>query len=252
MENTWADAIPPMQLRTGEAHVWQTRTDFAPAHMDYLTHALTEKERDKAGRFRFESDRRRYIIAHGFLRTLLGAYAQTSPEQLIFDAGPYGKPYLLPQSGSCAQNNVRVFFNLSYSHEMILLAVTLDGEVGADVEFMRPIADIDVIAQHFFSQEEQANLVSLPEEQKVAAFYTCWSRKEAVIKAVGLGLAMPLDSFTVSLQADTPRHTVCVFANGAPQSWWNIYALPPVQDYALALAMQSSNITIKCFIWKSI
>ncbi len=252
MEKIWKEAIPPMRLNFGEAHVWLTSSDFAPVHMEYLTHVLTEKERENAGRFHFEIDRRRYIIAHFFLRSLLGAYTNNLPEQLVFSAGPYGKPYLLQHADNHTRENFKLFFNLSHSHDMIILALTLEGEIGADIEYMRPIGDIDSIAQQFFSPEEYTNLVSLPEEQKIAAFYTCWSRKEAVIKASGLGLAMPLDSFSVSLQANTSRQTVCVFTDGAPQSRWNVYSLPPVQDYAVALALRNNISTISCFVWKSI
>ncbi len=151
---------------------------------------LTGDERERAGRFHFQRDSSAFAISRGLLRTLAGRYLDAPPERLRFDYTPYGKPYL---AGQFAGSPLR--FNLSHAHELVLYAFTSGAEVGVDVEYLRPELAGAEIAERFFSPREVEALLTLPVEGRTEAFFRCWTRKEAFIKAVGQGLSFPLDQF---------------------------------------------------------
>nr|MBA3826125.1 4'-phosphopantetheinyl transferase superfamily protein [Ktedonobacterales bacterium] len=206
---------------------------------------LSTDEREHAARFRFAHDQQRYTVAHAFVRHVLGAYLGVAPLGLTFAVGPQGKPSLVHQSG---QPDLR--FNLSHSHDRALLAVVLDREVGVDVEFARPLEDADVIATQFFSLAERAALQTLSASEKQAAFYRCWSRKEAVIKVMGLGLSMPLDGFDVTLTPDAPARLLAVRGAVATQGPWELYDLPPLPGFASAVVVAGGPLdAIECYSW---
>jgi 4'-phosphopantetheinyl transferase len=216
----------------------------APTIVGHVTQLLSADERHKAARFRFAHDQLRYSVAHAFVRHVLGAYLGVAPLALTFGVGEYGKPHLIRQAG---QPDLR--FNLSHSHDRALLAVALGREVGVDVEFARPLDDADLIATSFFSLAERATLQTLPEEEKAAAFYRCWSRKEAVIKVMGLGLSMPLDGFDVTLAPDAPALLVAVRGTAADRGPWTLYDLPALAGFASALAVEKEVSGVVCATW---
>ncbi len=140
-------------------------------------------------------------------------------------------------------------FNLSHSHDCALLALAQGREVGVDIEYARPLEDADLIATQFFSQAERDALFALPPEQKQAAFYRCWSRKEGVIKALGLGLSMPLDSFDVTLAPDAPAQLLAMRDATASATAWTLYDLPPVAGFATALVVANELEHLACYRW---
>jgi 4'-phosphopantetheinyl transferase len=142
-------------------------------------------------RFRFDRDRRRYLASHANLRRLLGGYAGCAPQELCFTENEFGKPRLVDAVGG------HLHFNLSHSEDVGLLAVTRAGELGADVECVREIEP--EVAEAHFSRSEMAELNKLKDSQWLEGFFRCWTRKEAILKAEGCGLNLPLDGFDVSL-----------------------------------------------------
>jgi len=150
-----------------------------------LVGVLARDEIDRAERFRFARDRRRYVVGRARMRAILGEHLGHSPSELRFSYGPHGKPALPAQT---------LGFNLSRSHELGLLAVQRGAEVGVDVELLRPFPEALDIAQRFFAPEEYEQLASLPSSDLVATFFGYWTRKEAVVKSAGLGLSQPIDS----------------------------------------------------------
>lgn len=201
--------------------------------MQTLRRTLEEKELDRADRFHFEKDRRAFVISRGFLRNVVGRYLKTKPEGLRFSYGPYGKPAL---DGEHKSSSLR--FNMSHSHGVALIAVAETRELGVDVEYIRTdFASID-IARRFFSPREVAALNALPPEQQVAAFFRCWARKEAYIKAIGRGLSQPLDGFDVTLAPELPA--ALLRADEDDPSRWSLSDIDAGSEYAAALMVEGS------------
>lgn len=208
-----------MQLAHGEAHCWCVPLDVPPETTAALYATLTEEERSRSARFRFEPDRRRFIVAHGALRNLLGRYLGTHPEEIRFVTNAFGKPALDPEFGSQLQ------FNLSHSADLALIAIA-GADVGVDLEHIRAQPDYTAIAEYFFSAAEVDYLTRLPIHLQAQAFFSCWTKKEACVKARGEGLAMTTDSVL------TP-----VDLHGA----WSLYTLHPAPGYVGALAIGGSG-----------
>ncbi len=144
-------------------------------------------------------DRDRFIVGRGILRRIISAYLALPPSQLRFTYNEYGKPSI-----SDDQNDRALNFNLSHSAELILYAVTRGRSVGVDIEYIREDSATIEIAEHVFSEDEVAALKSLPTDQRTIGFFNSWSRKEAFIKAKGMGVSYPLDRFTVALALGEP------------------------------------------------
>lgn len=172
------------------------------------------------------------MVGRGLLRRILGQYLGCQPEQVRFGYGPFGKPALLetPSTG-------KVSFNLAHSAGLVLYAITRDQEVGIDVERLRPIEEMEQIAERFFSSGERRALQALPAQQRQEAFFTCWTRKEAYLKALGSGLARSLAEFEVSLTPGEPARLVHVDNEPEEAARWVIHSLTPAAGYAAALAL---------------
>jgi 4'-phosphopantetheinyl transferase len=181
-------------LPAGEVHVWRSCLERPTETVERMRGLLAGDEQGRADRFRFERGRSRYIVGRALLRLLLARYVESAPDELEFEYGAFDKPAL--RAGP--------WFNVSHSGPIALYAFSGRGEIGIDVE----IDDADVahqrIAERFFSPAEVSALRSLPASVQPRAFLTCWTRKEAFIKARGDGLSLALDSFDVTLVPGAP------------------------------------------------
>jgi 4'-phosphopantetheinyl transferase len=186
---------PPgiLVLGNDDVHVWRATLDKTPSQIQSYLHNLAADEHVRAERFYFERDREHFIAARGVLRAILGGYLHRTPESLSFCYSSHGKPAL---AGESAEDAIR--FNVSHSQGVALFAVTRGREVGIDIEHIRFDLEVAEIAERFFSPWEVATLRALPIEAQRQAFFCCWTRKEAYIKARGEGLSLPLDQFEVS------------------------------------------------------
>ncbi len=206
---------------------------------------LTADEQTRAARFHFPRDRRQYIVARGTLRLLLARYLGQTTGTLRFGATEYGKPFLLRADGL---PDTEIAFNVSHSHELALLAFARSMRVGVDVEYMRPELAEERIAERFFSPREVAVLRGLPAAQQPAAFFRCWTRKEAFVKARGEGLSLPLHSFDVSLAPDEPAALLHVATDLAEAGRWTIHTLTPtLPGYMAALAVEGRDFALSCY-----
>src|SRR5947207_1582043 len=220
-------------LIDSEIHVWRVELDNDwPVNLDQ---ALADIDRTQAARFRFAVDRERFLAARASLRTILGRYLEFAPDALQFDLGAHGKPSLAK-----AQNSFELSFNLTHSHELALIAITMGREIGVDVELMRADFAGDEIAERFFSQAEITQLKSVTPESRLAAFFNCWTRKEAYIKARGEGLSFPLDQFDVSLEPDSPPALLGNRRDAHEVSRWSFEELSPADGYAAALTVEGN------------
>ena len=188
------DASIGWELVAGEVHVWRASLERPAEIVARMREVLADDERMRADRFRFDRDRSRYIVGRALLRGLLARYLDVEPEDLEFEYGAFDKPAL--DSGP--------WFNLSHSGSVALFAVSGEGELGVDVELDEADFAHERIAERFFSPAEVSALRALPADAQPRAFLTCWTRKEAFIKARGDGLSLALDSFDVTLSPDAP------------------------------------------------
>ena len=203
----------------------------------------SDDERLRAERFHFDRDRRRFIVSHGMLRLIIGDYMDMKPSRLQFYSGHRGKPYLLHSF-----DNVPLQFNLAHSKEIALYAFTCSREIGIDVEYVRDMPDAEKIALTTLSPLENKILQSLPEYQRQEAFFNCWVRKEAYIKAIGNGLYHALDRFDVSLAPGEPARLVSVEGSAEQASCWSMKSLILEDVYVAALAVKGSDFCLS--YWK--
>ena len=184
-----------------EVHVWFVELAAAAASVEACSRNLCPKERERASRFRFEHLKAAFTLSRGILRVLLGRYLATEPDRVRFAYGPRGKPRL-------AFPETALEFNLAHSGRFAAYAFAVGCELGVDIEEVRQGGDQESFMRaEFFSREEREEWLGLDPSQRAEAFFRCWTRKEAYIKALGDGLSMPLDSFQVSLQAGSVRVT---------------------------------------------
>jgi 4'-phosphopantetheinyl transferase len=216
-----------------EAHVWAVWLN-APAAVNHAYRCLlSPSEIARADRFVFEHLTRSYELSQGALRLLLAHVLRCQPREVGFDFGPRGKPML--QGGS------RIRFNMAHSGGLALFALTVDCEIGIDVEQLRDIPDIEQVATHYFSKAEASELLSIGDKISARdAFFRCWTRKEAYIKAVGDGLYLPLDQFQVTLSRDAPAKFVHIGNDVSAAAEWTLQHLDPAPNYLGALAYQAA------------
>jgi 4'-phosphopantetheinyl transferase len=238
--------LPPATIILGskEVHVWRASLDEPTQQLDSFLHTLAADEQTKAERFYFQKDRDRFIIAHGVLRAILGLYLNRAPKSFSFCYSSHGKPALACESGG---DTIR--FNMSHSHGVALYAVTRGREIGIDLEFIRCNLEAAQIAERFFSQSEIATLRALPPSLRKYAFFLCWTRKEAYIKARGEGLSIPLDQFDVSLTPGEPAELLTTRPDSDEALRWSLKELILGSGYVAALAVEGRGWTLRCWQW---
>jgi 4'-phosphopantetheinyl transferase len=213
-----------------DVHVWVISSEASPSSVQELSATLSSEERDRAESFQFEHLKEHFCVSRGLLRFFLGAYLGTPPRDIEFSYGRYGKPAIA---------GVEEFqFNVAHSENIMVYAFATGCHLGVDVERIRNIEDIDAIARHFFCSEEAADLDSVEFPKRLSAFFACWTRKEAYIKATGEGLSASLDAFRVALR---PSEAPCFMHIGGSTSEaqsWSLYSLHPNDGYIGALAFR--------------
>jgi medium-chain acyl-[acyl-carrier-protein] hydrolase len=234
-----SDAVPP--LAGDEVHVWRMELERTPESLAELERTLAPDERQRADRFLFPHDRHRFIAARGTLRTLLGRYLGREPAGVPIRTNAQGKPELDGEGGGLR-------FNLAHSHGLALFAFTRGREVGVDLEKVRADLNGEQLAERFFSAREVEGLRSLPPGQRREAFFACWTRKEAYLKATGMGLRLPLDCFDVSL-APAAAALLETRHDPAEAGRWSLCDLAPAPGYAGALAALGHGWRLRCGEW---
>jgi 4'-phosphopantetheinyl transferase len=214
----------------GSVHIWRVSAVQEPAAIYDLEQLLSDEERARAWRFHFARDRNLFTVTRAALRQILGACLGIAPSMVLFAAGPFGKP-CLPDGG--------VRFNVSHSGSLALIAVARDREVGVDVEAVRHIEDAASIATRFFSADESRKIGALLNSSSLPrAFFECWTRKEAFIKALGEGLSHPLDTFDVTFFPDKP---VALRVHGDERCGWTLINIDPGPGYCGALVTENTG-----------
>ncbi|MFY9552972.1 MAG: 4'-phosphopantetheinyl transferase superfamily protein [Thermoanaerobaculia bacterium] len=220
-----------------EVRLWSVDLDCSPERLPALLECLSSDERARAERFRFDRDRRRFVAGRAALRRVLGDTVGIPASQIAFEYGPYGKPALASPSGAGVE------FNVSHCEEQALIAVASGRRVGVDLELVssETAEERMRIAERFFSAAEVAALRALPGRLQGEAFFACWTRKEAYIKARGEGLSMPLDAFSVSLAPGEPA--ALLDCPSAPEEIraWSLRSLVPAPGFLAAVAVEGKG-----------
>jgi 4'-phosphopantetheinyl transferase len=238
----WHTQERPDPLGEDEVHLWTAPLTTAPEKLFYFKSILSVDEKERARRFRKISDGKRYLIARGSLRCLLGSYIAGAPDQLRFTYGMFGKPSLSNQTSKTVLN-----FSVSHSEDRVLFGFARGRRIGVDLEYVRSDVDALALAKRYFSPDEFQRLRRLPATERYQAFYCAWTRKEAYLKACCEGLSFGLERVEVSF---SPAEPVMIRnVAGAPNvsAAWTLKHLSPDPSYVGAAAVEDRSVTFRFF-----
>ena len=240
----WAPAPERLNIQPDELHIWRASLDIGQGKVSQLMGTLSADEIERAGRFHFKKDRDHFVVARGGLRDILSRYLPVRANELLFEYSAFGKPEL-------DRNIIHrdLCFNVSHSHTMALIAVTVATSVGVDIEYPRDDLADEQIARRFFSHSEVETFLSLSKDIQNEAFFTCWTRKEAYIKGIGEGLSMPLDQFDVTLVPGEPAQLLRTRPDSGEAARWSLFEIYPGQGYIAAAAVQARKLQLKHWNW---
>jgi 4'-phosphopantetheinyl transferase len=230
----------PITLPEDEVHLWRIDLEAASAFESRWQQVLSADERARGTRFHFARDRQSFVTTRALLRTILAAYLSIDPRDLTFLLSKKDKPVL----GKPYSDN-RVAFNISHSGTVALLAFTRGRDVGVDVELLRQDFDVEAIARRFFSENEQQQLTDLPTQERHQAFFRCWTRKEAYVKATGDGLSLPLHQFDVSIVSGDTNALLATRPDASEARLWAIRDVEAGSNYAAALCVHGHEWRLK-------
>jgi 4'-phosphopantetheinyl transferase len=222
----------PVALPENEVQLWRVDLGAVGPEEPRWQQVLSEDERARAARFHFSRDRQGYVSSRALLRTILAAYLRADPKELSFRYSEKEKPAL---AGVHAGQHIE--FNISHSGMTALLAFTRGREVGVDVELIRHDFDVEGIARRFFSEHERQELMAFAPEERHPAFFRCWTRKEAYVKATGSGLSLPLSQFDVSMAAGNINALIATRPDATEAERWSMREVPGGEGYAAALCV---------------
>jgi 4'-phosphopantetheinyl transferase len=224
------DLRSPLTLQENEVQLWRADLAALVSEEAHWQQILSPEEQKRAARFHFAKDRQCFAAARAILRMILGRYLGVDPVEINFRFSQKEKPYLAaPYAGS------GITFNLSHSGGIALYAFARGIELGVDVELIGREIEVEPIARRFFSESEQQHLLNLPAAERVEAFFRCWTRKEAYIKATGDGLSLPLSQFDVSLQPGDEDALMATRPESAEAKRWLLREVPAGSGYVAAL-----------------
>jgi 4'-phosphopantetheinyl transferase len=223
-------------MTPAEVQLWSIDIDPANHEPAELLSLLSGDEKDRAKKFRFEKHRHRWIASRAMLRVILSEITRQTPESIIFKYGENDKPHI-----DCDEGQTCWHFNLTHSADIALVAVTSIGPVGIDVEKVQPLSDVDAVVKRFFSLVEQDVFGELNDDDRLNAFYSCWTRKEAYLKALGCGISSPTDKFDVAFLPNSEPQILAIDGDKSAARDWILFDLAVAPEYVGALAIRSKN-----------
>jgi 4'-phosphopantetheinyl transferase len=242
----WPSRPRAAPLAGNEIHVWATTLAAPPSVLENFATTLSPEEKERAYKFKFEKHRNRFIAGRGALRAILAPYLRANAAKLRFVYSANGKPALAEEFAGDG-----IHFNLAHSEEMVLVAVTRMGAVGVDVEGVRPVKDVEELVARFFSQRESEAFRKVSDDQKPAAFFNLWTRKEALLKATGEGITRSLSLVEVSFLPGEPARLLAISGDAAKAAEWSLRELAPAAGFTGAIAIQAQDISVQCWKWSS-
>ncbi len=225
-----------MMIEEDQIHVWFAYSEQIqdPHLLSQYHRLLNEKERLQQKRFHFEKDRHQYLVTRAMVRTVLSLYAPTiAPEDWKFQKNRYGKPSIGNRLRNCPLQ-----LNISHTEKLVVMAVTLEREIGVDVEYLLRAGKTVEIADRFFSPNEINDLLNLPREAQKSRFFDLWTLKEAYIKACGMGLSIPLNHFSYTIDPDGIIGIAFGPQRDDQPDRWKFWQIQPTHTHKVAMALK--------------
>jgi 4'-phosphopantetheinyl transferase len=239
-----------MIIGPNEIHLWHVKDNqiIDPYLIDLYYQYMNDKERAQQKRFHFQKHKHQYLVTRALVRSVLSLYDDAiSPENWEFKKNAYGKPYINNSSV-----RLPLYFNISHTENLIVLAVTLDCDLGIDVEYLPRISRIDGIVESFFSPSEILSFKALSEEKQQQHFFDLWTLKEAYIKACGMGLSIPLDEFSYDFSDAGKINIKFNDSKNDSAEAWHFWQAQPTPEHKLSLAMRKPVKTVSLSQWEII
>lgn len=240
MNGGWQHPPRKLQLSPDYIDVWKAPLNLPPAQLDKYRAILSRDEQQRSDKFKSEKRRREFIIGRGLLRMLIGQCLEMDPSVIEFAYSEHQKPYL-----PVTALGIPVTFNLSHSHDLALVALALERRIGIDIEYLRPDVDFRKLAGRFFSEQESRSLQDYEGVRLAAAFFACWTRKEALLKAIGEGIAFGLADFSVSVNPQDQVVSLHTHWDEAEAARWSIINFALERDYAAAVAASGTRYKVR-------
>ncbi len=232
LNHLWLPVPKSLTLLPNDVHIWRINLDVPEAQRQNLLATLSGDEVSRANRFHFPEHQQRFIAGRGILRSILASYLGIEPQQVLFDYQERGKPVLAATLASSG-----LWFNLSHSQGLALCAVNYHSQIGIDLEYMRPMSDVEALAKRFFLPREYEVVRSLSSDQQQEIFFRYWTCKEAYLKATGEGLAQ-LEQIEILLSSTAP-------AQLQTSKNWSLFELTPAKNYLAAVVVAASGCHLK-------
>ena len=229
----WATSTKEAFLLNHTVNIWKIDYSTFSGEEETGIQILNTQEQIRAQKFHFQTDRKRFRVTRALLKIILSQITGKNPADITFSYNQHGKPYL--------EDNLNINFNVSHSGNTGLIAISDLGPLGTDVEKYRNRIDTDKMARRFFSEQEQEAFLKIADRQKLQGFFYGWTRKEALIKALGLGLAMPLKSFDVTLTPGQPARLLDIRHKDEQARDWTIKDIHLAGEYAAAFAVKAKD-----------
>lgn len=229
-----------LALNERELHLWRAELDLTDEDLAPLIRVLSPDELDRAAQFHFTRDRRRFMAGRGLLRSIIAGYLHRPAHEISFDYGVCGKPAL---------TTADLQFNLAHSGGLAIIGLTRSGRLGVDVERIRPLGDMMQLVNSFFSPRERQEIATLPAEDQQLGFFTCWTRKEAYLKAMGDGLASPLDQFDMPVVPSEPPRLLHVDVATNEAASWSLWDAPLEVGYVGTVAFAGQIDILRHGVW---
>jgi 4'-phosphopantetheinyl transferase len=239
----WLDPPTGLTLSRSEIHLWRAPLDLAQSRAVVLQAILNAEEQARASRFRFDRPRCDFIIARSVLRIILSRYLDIDPRHLEFQYGAHGKPELAVPQQKWLQ------FSLAHSGGWVLYGMACERPIGIDLEEIRPVASLEKLVEQFFAPAEYAVFAGLPWQQKLSSFYSAWTRKEAYVKARGLGMSLPLNQYAVTVAPETVPALIIDEKGPVSEDLWSFLDVEVAPGYAAALAVRGSMEYVSQWHW---
>ena len=235
----WPVAPTTVRLEPGQLHIWAAALNEFVSQAPILGSLLSPAEQARAEKFKLLEHRNHYLVRRGLLRLILSRYLQQHPSAIHFQHGPKGKPELRRK-----ENSLPLFFNTSHSAEITVCAVTSACPIGVDVERTRQIPEIEGIARRFFLPRETQTLMALSPEARLQAFYVCWVRKEAFLKATGEGISAGLARVEVTVAPHEKPMVVSIAGEQRVHEQWQLHPFSPAPGYVGCVAYRNAPLVL--------
>lgn len=232
-------SVPPidLELSYSKVHIWHASLEATAEQLCKFHNVLSHDEMQRAERFYFDGDRKHFIVARALLRHILSVYTECEPGRHSFKYNPYGRPSL--------NNEHSLRFSVTHSGAEALYAIARDRDIGIDIEYIHPLKGSDQIVERFFSKAEKAAFHNLPEQSRNRAFFNCWTRKEAYLKALGKGLSHPLDEFSVSFLPGESAISIPTQGDMREEPDWTIKDIRVNSGYVAAVVVQGHEVSFE-------